>query len=167
MTITEPVTMVTDYILAVVCIVFGVVTIRLDRVHRAMALWALTFFAAAVSGILGGTHHGFKLNIPKSTDNVLWDTALLAIGATGAFMLCAAIVSSLRNKQELYVRWIIAGLSLSIAAFVVQKVGWDLHQHLNHNDLHHVVQIAGFCCLFKGAMTLASKHQRKIGTFTN
>jgi hypothetical protein len=159
MTITEPMTMATDYVLAAFCLVFGITTARLDKVHRSMILWALTFFAGAASGILGGTHHGFKLSLGVSADKVVWDTALLLIGATGAFMLCAAIVSGFGKTKEPFWRWMVAGLVLSVVALVIQKVGWDIDVNFNHNDIHHVTQTTGFCCLFKGAMILSRKQK--------
>jgi hypothetical protein len=32
--------------------------------------------------------------------------------------------------------------------------GRGLHQHFNHNDLYHVVQMAGLYCLYRGAVAL-------------
>ena len=156
MTITEPMTMATDYVLAAACIAFGIWASRRDRVHRAMALWALTFFAGAASAALGGTHHGLGLSL-GTADKALWEITLLVIGGTGAFMLCAAIVSSLKDKTQPYVRWMIAGLTISVAAIVVQRIGWDLHRYFKHNDVYHVVQLAGFWCLFEGARLLEKK----------
>jgi uncharacterized membrane protein YidH (DUF202 family) len=52
------------------------------------------------------------------------------------------------------VKWIRRGLIISALGFAIQKIGWDLHHHFNHNDLYHVIQIAGFWCLFEGVRRL-------------
>ena len=50
----EPVTLVTDYILAIASTIFGVLLWR-----RAVRLWALAFFFTAAGTFFGGTYHGF------------------------------------------------------------------------------------------------------------
>ena len=155
MIITEPMTMVTDYVLAVVCIVFAILTMRMDQTHRARALWTLTFLAGAVAAGLGGTHHGFKLTLGPSADKQLWDATMAVIGASGALILSATIVSSLRNKKASYVRWLIVGLTCSVLGLVIQMIGWDIDPRFNHNDLFHIVQIVGFWCFYQGVRRLA------------
>jgi Family of unknown function (DUF6962) len=49
---------------------------------------------------------------------------------------------------------IASGILVSIAAAVVQQSGLRLHQHFNHNDLMHVVQMGGVWLLFKGGAGL-------------
>jgi len=49
---------------------------------------------------------------------------------------------------------IASGILVSIAAAVVQQSGVRLHQHFNHNDLMHVVQMGGVWLLFKGGAGL-------------
>jgi hypothetical protein len=50
--------------------------------------------------------------------------------------------------------FIAAGVLVSIAAALIQQSGVQLHRHFNHNDLMHVVQMAGVWLLFKGAARL-------------
>jgi hypothetical protein len=50
--------------------------------------------------------------------------------------------------------YIAAGVLVSIAAAAVQQSGVRLHQHFNHNDLMHVVQMGGVWLLFKGGARL-------------
>ena len=42
------------------------------------------------------------------------------------------------------------GLIVSAAGFAVQKSGFGVHQHFNHNDIYHLIQIVGFWCLYEG-----------------
>jgi hypothetical protein len=51
---------------------------------------------------------------------------------------------------------ILAGVAVSIAGAVVQASGLRLHEHFNHNDLYHVIQIAALALLYRGAKRLHS-----------
>jgi uncharacterized membrane protein YidH (DUF202 family) len=69
-------------------------------------------------------------------------------------MIAGAIVTSISRGELESVKWIRRGLIISALGFAIQKIGWDLHHHFNHNDLYHVIQIAGFWCLFEGVRRL-------------
>lgn len=51
--------------------------------------------------------------------------------------------------------WLIAGILVSFAAAGVQMSGFDLHRHFNHNDIYHVIQMAGMYLLYRGARLLS------------
>ena len=51
---------------------------------------------------------------------------------------------------------ILAGVAVSIAGALVQASGFRLHEHFNHNDLYHVIQIAAVVLLYRGAKRLQS-----------
>jgi len=153
MKITEPMTMATDYLLAAVCLAFALLTLRVRSPHPATMLWIEMFVVAAVAAILGGTHHGFKTNMNAGLAKGLWDFTLITIGASAAFMIAAATASSIRGGGD-HVWWIWAGLIVSAAGFAIQKGGWDIDPNFNHNDLYHIIQIAGFWFLYEGAKRL-------------
>ena len=159
MSITEPVTLVTDYLLAIAGITFAILTYRLNSYHRAMALWILAFTCSAIAAIAGGTVHGFREYLGPSLSKQLWETAMVFIGATAAFIISAGIVSSLRRKEMLYVRWLKRGLTVSVIGFVTQKAGLTISPNFNHNDLYHLIQIAGFWCLFQGIKRIPEPKQ--------
>ena len=50
--------------------------------------------------------------------------------------------------------WIAAGVAVSFAGAGVQLSGFALHRHFNHNDLYHVIQMAGLYLLYRGAAAL-------------
>lgn len=58
--------------------------------------------------------------------------------------------------------WIIAGVLVSFASAAVQRSGYTLHVHFNHNDLYHVIQIAGLYLLYRGAELLVTQHVNRI-----
>ena len=160
MTITEPSTLVTDYLLAIAGITFGVLTFRLNNSHRAMALWILAFTCSTIAAISGGTVHGFREYLSVSLAKSLWDTAMIFIGGTAAFLISAAIVSSLRRKEMPYVHWLQRGLTVSVVGFVIQKTGWDPSTNFNHNDVYHIIQIVGFWCLYQGIKRIPEPNQQ-------
>lgn len=99
MTITEPITTLTDYLLSISGATFAVLTLRLRGSHRALALWVLAFTCAAIAALAGGTFHGFKDYFNAATAKNMWDTAMIFVGATAAFLISASIVSSLRDEK--------------------------------------------------------------------
>ena len=50
--------------------------------------------------------------------------------------------------------YIASGIAVSIAAAGVQQSGVRLHQHFNHNDLMHVIQMCGVWLLYEGGSRL-------------
>ena len=148
MKITEPATMITDYMLALACAVFAILT--LSSSHPAMPVWFLAFFTGSIAAALGGTFHGFRLHFSAGRAKGIWDFTMVLIGASAAFMIAGALASSVGRGDLEYVTWIRRGLIVSALGFAIQKIGWDLHHHFNHNDLYHVIQIAGFWCLYEG-----------------
>jgi hypothetical protein len=46
---------------------------------------------------------------------------------------------------------IVAGILVSFAAAAIQQAGIAPHAAFNHNDLYHVVQMAGVALLYRGA----------------
>ena len=59
-----------------------------------------------------------------------------------------------RLRREPSTRWVVAGVALTFVAAGVQQSGFDLHRHLNHNDLQHLVQMVAVWFLYKGGSHL-------------
>ena len=64
-------------------------------------------------------------------------------------------VAAPRLRREPSTRWVVAGVALTLVAAGVQQSGFDLHRHLNHNDLQHLVQMVAVWFLYKGGSHLA------------
>jgi hypothetical protein len=206
--ISEPVTMITDYALGVVSAVLGWRLYRDAAGERARRCWALAFGAAAVSALLGGTHHGFASIMSAATYALSWKVTVLAIGVFSFGMMAGSIFATTRgtartallavaaaqllvysawmlvHDEYRYVvldtaiamaaltllhggsaasrgdeasRWMLAGVGVSAAAAAVQFLGIALHEHLNHNDLYHLIQLAGMVLFFKGGKLLRDR----------
>lgn len=54
--------------------------------------------------------------------------------------------------------WALAGIAVSALAAVVQYHHVALHEHFNHNDLYHVIQIAAMALFFRGGRLLRDKN---------
>jgi hypothetical protein len=52
---------------------------------------------------------------------------------------------------------VLAGIGVSAAAAAVQFHGVALHEHLNHNDLYHLIQLAGMVLFFRGGKLLRDR----------
>jgi hypothetical protein len=79
------------------------------------------------------------------------DAFLYVVIDTGiAFIIVAAIHLWKWNGP------ILAGVAVSIAGALVQASGLRLHEHFNHNDLSHVIQMAALVLLYRGAKRLQS-----------
>jgi hypothetical protein len=79
MTIHEPMTLATDYLLAVVTVFLGYRLIDKSR------WWAIAFFAVALAALAGGSYHGF----PSLHPDLLWKSTLVAAGVASYAMLVA------------------------------------------------------------------------------
>ena len=47
-------------------------------------------------------------------------------------------------------KWIIAGVVVTLAGAAIQRSGFSMHRWFNHNDLYHVVQVAGLYLFYNG-----------------
>ena len=189
MTIHEPMTMVTDYVLGAVAAWLALALFKEEP--RARRWWALAFAALAAGAFLGGTWHGFLQS------DLLWKATTLTVGVASFGMVMGSSIATTRGKllpvlaaiklalysawmlfhdQFIYVvvdtaiaflvvaalhlwKWnaaILAGVLVSVIAALVQASGFKLHQHFNHNDLYHVIQIIALVLLYRGAKRLQS-----------
>ena len=46
------------------------------------------------------------------------------------------------------------GIGVTLVGLGMQQSGWSLAEHFNHNDLDHVIQMAGLYCFYRGALAL-------------
>ncbi|HEY0159312.1 MAG TPA: hypothetical protein VGF28_18645 [Thermoanaerobaculia bacterium] len=182
MSIQEPVTLATDYLLAIAGAVFAA------KLWRTQRMWALAFAFTALGSFLGGTYHGL-LHSPE-----LWKGVVFSIGIASFFLLAGsgrafAVIATI--KLVAYCSWMIAhdgfewviadygitlllvgiaallrrdgssswiwgSIALSVVGALVQRSGFALHRHFNHNDLYHVIQLAALWLLYRGGRAMTS-----------
>ncbi len=107
MQITEPTTLLTDYLLAAVGIFFAA---RLGRAlkgslarsagsdsaadPRSVTIWwRRALLGMSAGALLGGTFHGFTLLLPQWALTALWKGTMLSIGAASAALLLASVAA--------------------------------------------------------------------------
>ena len=60
--------------------------------------------------------------------------------------------AAVRRDEASY--WVLAAIAVSTGAALVQYHRLALHEHFNHNDLYHVIQIVGVLLFFRGGKLL-------------
>ena len=124
MLISEPITTLTDYAIALESLVLGTVLLYrgIARGQLAPQLWGAAFESVAIAAGLGGTCHGFVLALGDQTVRILWQGMVYALSFASFFMLLAAIKGSLPYR---YQRWGFWGVGVKSAMFL----GWTLKHH--------------------------------------
>ncbi len=204
--IAEPVTTLTDYLLAMLAAWLGARLLRQTAVPRSRSrtLLAGSFWSIALAALAGGTSHGFAPYLGDGARTALWKLTVLAVGATAFLFVVASAYASLRARPRRillaivtaqlvvytgwmmrhddfiwvivnYVPqmvgvlvlqsvqmarrapgagWLVAGLLLTLGGAAIQASGLAVHRYFNHNDLYHVVQMAGMVLLFRGGRSM-------------
>ena len=78
------------------------------------------------------------------------DAFIFVVADTASAMLAVAALHLLTLENPA-TRWILGGVAVSLVAAAIQAGRLALHEHFNHNDLYHVVQIAAMCLYYAGA----------------
>lgn len=120
---TEPATVLTDYLLGAVLLVLAWSVLRQDRhdPQTARRLWAGGFVSLALSAIAGGTWHGFSGRMGAGTAGVLWKGTVHLVGLTDLLMLWGSAVAALGRRVRLYV------VAAAVAKFLVYAVFMAVH----------------------------------------
>lgn len=207
MQITEPTTMITDYLLGLftVFLVLRLFKHNEERPQNSIRLWGLALISTAIAAFLGGTSHGFAMHLGDVSKTVIWKMTVYSIGLASFFILSGTIFATVANPLrrwllglvlfkflvyagwmvshnnfkyvifdyapamlavvilQIYAStkwkhksapWLISGVLISFAAAGIQISGFTIHQHFNHNDLYHVIQIGAIYFLYRGACLL-------------
>ena len=96
MAIAEPDVTLTDYGLAVECVLLAALLHHSPTATPHLRLWFVVFFwAVALAALLGGTEHGFVLDQTTLMHALVWKGTLVAIGASAlaAWMAGAHLVA--------------------------------------------------------------------------
>ena len=204
MQITEPATLITDYLLGLVTFALALRLFKQSggQPQNSIRLWSGALTAAAIAAFLGGSSHGFALHFSDFAKVAIWKATVYSIGLASFFMLSGTLFAAIANPLrklllglvllkfliyagwmvshdefkyvifdyapamlsvvllQLYAYskwkhksapWLIAGVVVSFAAAGIQMSGFTLHQHFNHNDLYHVIQMGAIFLLYRGA----------------
>nr|RNJ70630.1 MAG: hypothetical protein EDM05_01185 [Leptolyngbya sp. IPPAS B-1204] len=131
MTITEPTTMLTDYVLAGIAFILAGFLARVGwrSQQRSVCFWAAAFLFVAIAAALGGSCHGLVVELGASLSMVLWQLMLYAVSLASLFMLVGTVWSRVSQRKQ---RWFL------LAAIVKLAITW---LHLLHQPHFTVVAV--------------------------
>lgn len=161
MPISEPTTMLTDYALGLACVYFASALFSRSRRTggRRVGLWMAAFSVTALAALAGGTAHGFRVPLGERWE-LVWAVTVWSIAASSSLLIAAGVRSVLRSEARNAsersdgIQWLKRGIVASLVGLVVLVSKLSIHQHFNHNDLYHVIQLGGLYCLYRGAFLL-------------
>ena len=119
MRITEPPTLLPDYLIAAESAVFALLIWRKSPLPLPLHFWAAAFLGVAIAAFLGGTCHGFIFALSHSTLELLWQMMLASLGIASGLMLTAAILLTLQPPWQ---QWGTIAVLLKTAALL----GWAI-----------------------------------------
>ena len=108
----EPTTAITDYILFILGVFFGWSTFAIQdsQFHQ---LWGTAFFSGGISGLLGGTSHGFGPRLEGIYQTIIWRATLIFVATTGLLLAMSSALIFVTGKGE-NALYITAGVLLII-----------------------------------------------------
>lgn len=136
MIVHEPMTLATDYLLAIASTIFAM---RLWRVHR---LWALAFLFTACGSFFGGTSHGFAPMLERLARVTLWKATVFSIGLASFFLLIGTAKRTARGRWK------------ALVPFAVIKLVIYLSWMITHDGFVWVIADYGLTLLMVGALVL-------------
>lgn len=128
MTITEPMTLVTDYLLAALVCIFARRLWRAGGGAMAARLWSGAFFASAAAALLGGTVHGFAPYLGPLVAAALWKGTVWSVGAAGLLLLAGAAFATLLGAAR---RWLLGAALLKFGLYAAWMA--------THDDFRYVI----------------------------
>jgi hypothetical protein len=99
-------TLATDYLLAAVGLVTGILALRSQAGQKSRRWWGVALLALALAAAVGGTHHGFALPM-------LWKPTVFIAGAASAAMVTgSAYATSTGNGRRALLTFVVLKLAV-------------------------------------------------------
>lgn len=162
--ISEPTTTLTDYVMAIQCLVQAAALRRAARQSTmvpppAVGLYVAGFCVAVLASFAGGTSHGFRPQLGEYWSPV-WTVTIYSIVSAFILLIAAGARSSLHPQvgdpatRRAGRLWLVRGFGLTAIGLVVLVAKVSFHEHFNHNDLYHVIQWGGLYGVYRGGRIL-------------
>lgn len=142
MTLAEPMTAITDWILGVLALVLAI-RLRVVPPQRSVTRWRWGFVFTAIGSVVAGTYHAVGVQAGASTLITLWKTSAFAVGLAVFFMLLATASSRLPPQAA---RFLVLFAVLQLLLYAL----WTL----THNDFVSVITNYGTAMLIVAAVHL-------------
>lgn len=142
MNIAEPVTVLTDYILAAVYIFLGLRLLRMGLAERQTCIWlaATAFAATAAAALFGGTHHGLAPTFGWLS-GITWKLTVYAMGLVGFLLIAAASFFALEGWSRRLV------LTLAVLKLAVYASWVSYHDEFRYVIYDYAPAMGGLLCL--------------------
>ena len=115
----EPTTAITDYIIFILGIIFGGLTISIQN-SQFHQLWGASFISIGIGAFFGGTSHGFGPKMKGIYRKVLWRITIIFIGISGIFMAMSSSLFFITENGK-YALFITAGVLLILYFLKIRK----------------------------------------------
>jgi len=116
MTIAEPMTLLTDYLLAAFVFVLAArLTGHYRRCRRTpVRWWAVGFYASSAAALLGGSYHGFLPHLDALPAMLFWKATVLSVGIAALCLFAGAVTATLSGTPR---RWLLVLAWLKFAIY--------------------------------------------------
>ena len=143
MQLSEPMTMITDYLLGALTLYLAFKLIREGKSvrQRSIVIWGLSFVATGIAAMIGGTSHGFALYFGTVTKAVIWTATLFTIGFASLFLLSAVIIATFKKPLR---DWLIA---VTVVKFLLFSVWIFAHSEFKYVIYDYVPAMIGVLIL--------------------
>jgi hypothetical protein len=115
MNLYEPATLVTDYLLALVALVFGLL-LRRNSPPAARRWFARALMLSALSAFVGGSYHGLAPNFNAEIASLWWKLTLVLLSFVSAALALSLMHEVTTPRQQSWVRPVII---LKLVGFVI------------------------------------------------
>ena len=128
--ISEPMTLVTDYIIAVMGIYYWkqLFDVKSHQKNLAKNFWAMCFLILGFAAFLGGTYHGFSFYLTSAINNVIWQITVYSTGVISFLFVIGTATGFFNSRTARIWAWI-AGVKLIV------YLAWMIF----HSDFLYVV----------------------------
>lgn len=120
--ISEPMTLVTDYLIMLQCLYFFRVLSKGNstaEVSRQLLAWA--FLCIAIAGFTGGTVHGFRPLLPGLLEDGLWLATLYATGVMSFCFVLGMVKATLAPSWHVPIALLLAARLLAYLIWVTSE----------------------------------------------
>ena len=134
MTISEPMTLVTDAVLAGASLWFALRLARLARRtrQRSIALWSAAFMSGGAAALLGGIYHGFGPGLGALTSVILWKGTVWLAGVSSLTSLSGSLTAVLAASPRAPLVGIVWA---KFAVYAIWMAGRDEFRYVVYDQL--------------------------------
>ncbi|MBD0335423.1 MAG: hypothetical protein ICV62_08040 [Cyanobacteria bacterium Co-bin13] len=116
---TEPITTLTDYAIALETALFALSLLRFSRIER---FWAAAFLCVSLASLLGGTYHGFAAQMSYPVQRGLWAVLTYAMGTCSFLILVATAQATVKPRVQRWITLLAAAKLLTYLYAITQRL---------------------------------------------